>query len=94
MRGNWLHNCVFRSKVGGNSGRKWATIPEQTGRLNEGLFAYRLDMRRQELTLDNQHRHSFLKRKRGADAKSEVVHENDKGSFETVLLVWSQSQKN
>jgi hypothetical protein len=41
----YFAHCVFRAKMVGNSGRKWATIPEQSGRLLIGPSAYQLDMR-------------------------------------------------
>jgi hypothetical protein len=45
------------------------------------------------LTFGDQHRHSILlshQLEMSADAKSEVVHANDKGSFETAPLVRSK----
>jgi len=54
-------------------------------------------MRLRALTLGDQHRHSILlfpQLETSADAKSEVVHENDKGSSPTALLLRSESQEN
>lgn len=74
------------------SGAKWPPAPGRNFNVAKAPDVYRLGIHQELLTLDNRHQYSFLviaTRKRESDGKSEVVHENDNGSPETTLLLWS-----